>query len=98
MDQLSMASADYCNMHISLWLLPPNFARLRPLSTTSTGMADVNSTTRLQPDKLSFARVLCLCWPNGKVLSRIDRELGVPQGRCGEREAKYVINIILAQL
>jgi hypothetical protein len=61
-------------------------------------MTGANSTTRLRPDKPSFARVLCLCWPNGKVLSRIDRELGVSQGRRGEREAKYVINIIVAQL
>jgi hypothetical protein len=79
MDQLSIASADYCGMRISLWLLPPNFARLRQASTKFAGMVDANSTTRLQSDKLSFARVQCLCWSNGKVLSRIDRELAVSQ-------------------
>jgi hypothetical protein len=86
----------YCNMPIRLWLLPPNFARLRPLSTTSAGMADANST-RLQPDKLSFARVLCLCWPNGKVLA-YRQGIGCASREAWEREAKYVINIILAQL
>ena len=79
MDQSSIASADYCDMHISLWLLPSNFARLRQASTKFAGMADANSTIRLQSDKLSFARVQCLCWFNGKVLSRIDRELAVSQ-------------------
>ena len=55
MDQLSMASTDYCNMRISLWLF---VTELSPGSdrcpTTSAGMADANSTTRLQSDKTVF--------------------------------------------
>jgi len=77
MDQLSIASADYCDMRISLWLFATE------LRQAATGVQvcwnSRRSTTRLQSDKLSFARVQCLCWSNGKVLLHIDRELAVSQ-------------------